>query len=262
MNITSAVNRRPLTFSSTAIWAILVENEAEWQINGRSIVINLGHEDIIIMDGKPQSVQSLRSTILTDTKIQNIQKMIEISVRDNITIDGVVDDLGWMRYADLVTTPSHDLLKTPLFRSSQDSVGLFHCNETLLGVTSKMKRATTSFEVKVNFWFAPAGTDCLIHRDHSFVETHLQIYGIGRMQKFYSDSPDSLYEEIIMAPGFTQPFFNCARDESGTFIYPWHQYYAETDCAWMAIEFHLPEAMAPPQASSPLRNVLSLKPER
>jgi hypothetical protein len=58
------------------------------------------------------------------------------------------------------------------------------------------------------------------------------------MQKFRDQAFDELYEEIFMSPGFTQPFFHCVRDDANGFKYPWHQYYAETDCIWMAIEFH------------------------
>ena len=38
-----------------------------------------------------------------------------------------------------------------------------------------------------------------------------------------------------MLPGYTHdPFF--VLSNKGGFSYPWHRYYAETDCIWMAIE--------------------------
>ena len=41
----------------------------------------------------------------------------------------------------------------------------------------------------------------------------------------------------VMSPGVTHiPF--AAVDEEGAFIYPWHQYFSDTDCIWMANEFH------------------------
>ena len=57
------------------------------------------------------------------------------------------------------------------------------------------------------------------------------------MQKFRQNNVDTLYEDVLMPPGFTHdPFFTLAIDRS--FSYPWHRYYADTDCIWMAIELH------------------------
>jgi len=57
------------------------------------------------------------------------------------------------------------------------------------------------------------------------------------MQKFHSNNFDTLYEDIIMSPGATHiPFAGLGKD--GQFVYPWHQYYSDTDCIWMANEFH------------------------
>ncbi len=54
---------------------------------------------------------------------------------------------------------------------------------------------------------------------------------------FRENNPDTLYEDVAMCPGFTHdPFFVVGNDRS--FRYPWHRYYAETDCVWMAIELH------------------------
>jgi len=48
---------------------------------------------------------------------------------------------------------------------------------------------------------------------------------------------DTLYEDVLMPPGFTHdPFFTVGNDRS--FSYPWHRYYADTDCIWMAVELH------------------------
>ena len=48
---------------------------------------------------------------------------------------------------------------------------------------------------------------------------------------------DTLYEDVLMPVGFTHdPFFTVGND--GKFSYPWHRYFADTDCIWMAIELH------------------------
>jgi hypothetical protein len=66
---------------------------------------------------------------------------------------------------------------------------------------------------------------------------HTQILGTGHMQKFRENNQDTMYEDVLMPPGFTHdPFFTVGAD--GSFNYPWHRYYADTDCIWMAVELH------------------------
>ena len=59
------------------------------------------------------------------------------------------------------------------------------------------------------------------------------------MQRFKEKTNDSLYYEEMMAEGYTTPHPYCVVNEDGTrFDYPWHQYYADSDCIWMALEYH------------------------
>ena len=53
------------------------------------------------------------------------------------------------------------------------------------------------------------------------------------MQKFRSNDFKSIYEDVHMAPGFTHNPFAGVKDNG----YGWHQYYSDTDCIWMAIEY-------------------------
>jgi len=92
--------------------------------------------------------------------------------------------------------------------------------------------------IKVNLWFAPSQTNCFIHNKHDFIEIHSQIYGHGRMQKFKAQDYAKLYEDILMSPGYTTPLPFCRIEDNSKFVYPWHQYYADTDCVWLAIEYH------------------------
>ncbi|MGC1650881.1 MAG: hypothetical protein WA741_34080, partial [Candidatus Sulfotelmatobacter sp.] len=93
------------------------------------------------------------------------------------------------------------------------------------------------YRLKLNLWYTPEETDCGIHTGHQFLEVHTQILGTGHMQKFRENNAGTLYEDVLMPVGFTHdPFFSVADDR--TFIYPWHRYYADTDCIWMAIELH------------------------
>jgi len=91
--------------------------------------------------------------------------------------------------------------------------------------------------LRLNLWFCPGKTDCVIHTGHPFLEVHTQIYGTGRMQKFRKRDAATLYEDVVMSPGVTHdPFMKVA--SSTEWVYPWHRYYADTDCIWLAIELH------------------------
>ena len=130
-----------------------------------------------------------------------------------------------------------------------------------------------AYDIHTNLWWLPAMSDAAVHHCHyaNFLEFHTQLAGIGRMQKFtdavtrgncpsseifnipvtlpppassYYGVPGthssdvsfpSLYEEYRLAPGDTNVPFALVNAE-GNFIYPWHQYYAETDCLWVVWE--------------------------
>ena len=85
--------------------------------------------------------------------------------------------------------------------------------------------------VRLNLWYATAGTNCGLLQLHKFEEFHTQIYGIGRLQKYRTKSIKSLYQEVYMSPGFTHdPLY------TGYGKYVPYQYYADSDCIWLAIE--------------------------
>lgn len=102
----------------------------------------------------------------------------------------------------------------------------------------------------MNLWFAPAGTQCLIHNSHPFLEYHVQIAGLGSMQKFRSDSAASLYEEQGLVPGAGHGLYPVQPDGTGGYRYPWHQYVAHTDCLWLAVEM-IAEGPAPRRVPDP-----------
>lgn len=129
------------------------------------------------------------------------------------------------------------------------------------------------FDIHSNLWWLPAMSDAAVHHCHyaNFMEVHTQLMGLGRMQKFTdsvvrSTCPDpaafdmpvrmptpesgyygvpgplsadlsflGMYEEYRLAPADTNvPFAHV--DDDGNFVYPWHQYYADTDCLWVVWE--------------------------
>ena len=134
-------------------------------------------------------------------------------------------------------------------------------------------KGAMNFDIHTNLWWLPAMSDAAVHHCHyqDFIEIHTQLMGIGRMQKFTDSverkdcpSPEvfdlpavgpapsgayygssgltdinpafpGMYEEYRLAPGDTNvPFAHV--DDNGKFVYPWHQYYADTDCLWAVWE--------------------------
>jgi hypothetical protein len=64
------------------------------------------------------------------------------------------------------------------------------------------------------------------------------VHGLGRIQKFTAQDHGTLYEDLRMSPGYTTPDPFCDIAPDGSYRYPWHQYYADTDCVWLAVEYH------------------------
>ena len=116
----------------------------------------------------------------------------------------------WTHVYDIFQLPH--LKHTNLWRSTKEQIG----------------------SIGLNLWFAAEGTDCGMHNEHDFLEVHTQIWGTGHMQKFAKKDPVTLYQDIFMTPGFTHAPF-CTEDE---FVYPWHRYFADTDCLWLAVEYN------------------------
>jgi len=136
-------------------------------------------------------------------------------------------------------------------------------------------KSAASFSINSNLWWIPSMSDAAVHHCHykNFIEVHTQILGVGRMQKFddresrttdcssagvyplgttgppppsaYYGVPgissdegafgQGMYEEYRLAPGDTNVPFPYV-DDNMNFIYPWHQYYADTDCLWVVWE--------------------------
>ncbi|MBN2241035.1 MAG: hypothetical protein JW712_14795 [Dehalococcoidales bacterium] len=198
-----------LNFSEKFLKVIYNSDVKNLYINQKTIVLNAGDTEITIED-KP--LYPWNSSIFSSVIIPVAPKIICITLdseffSDNIYPNARLITQSWSQIDD---STSHE--KTvELWRSKKDKIG----------------------NIELNLWYARAGTDCGIHNVHDFREIHTQVFGIGRMQKFHDNKFDSLYQDVYMSPGYTHsPFF----DEEGN--YPWHQYLADTDCIWLAIEFH------------------------
>jgi len=202
--------QRILGLSEVFIEVKYLENVQNFPIEGKTIVLN-AHDCEIEIEGKP--LRSWNSSIYYDTMISTAAKIVCITLHTNFFSLSPFQHAStiydrWSQVHDIFPLPH--LKATKLWRSDKERVD----------------------DIEFNLWFAEAGTHCGIHNEHAFRELHTQISGIGRMQKFRKNDHDCLYQDVFMSPGYThEPFYDeeCA--------YPWHQYYADTDCIWLAAEY-------------------------
>ncbi|MFC6087137.1 hypothetical protein [Sphaerisporangium aureirubrum] len=255
---------RPLATSGRSIDAKIVHRPKNYPIDGRTVVVNPNLTPAFAGESPGDRIPAFSSTILTGTRVEEAESVLLFQVNPEIGtadgtdraagatgVSGIVDEPGWSMLGDLLAEAGGDGAgagdpgpglpfprECPLWRGPQDDIGLMEFDPALaLGRPASPGGART-FRVKVNLWFAPAGTDCFIHDRHDFIEIHSQIYGFGRMQKFTAQDHSALYEDLLMSPGQTTPTPFCRMGPGGTFVYPWHQYRADTDCVWLAVEYH------------------------
>lgn len=241
------MNKHILPFSTNSIKAFYFDKAEKLQIGKNSIVINLSNSRLHSLNIPIVSIAPWRSLLLPSQWTVNGESIVVI---DTVKGSNLQEDCihQWKKYSDINNDYPANI---PLYISPQYSTGIksfnplkskkepriIH-NDAKHGKLMPGKHSNEhNYEIKLNLWFAPAGTHCLIHSVHPFLELHTQIHGKGHMQKFKSNDLSTLYEDVVMKPGYThEPFFTIKSDHQ--WEYPWHQYYSETDCLWMAIEFH------------------------
>ena len=223
---------RDLAFADDFIAAQLIENPTDYEVED-SIVVNLSPEPMVTGDKHPAIVPPWKSTWLKGGVIKSGERAALIQVRKVTNLGGCMFR-GWDWLGNRIRSFPRE---TPLYISRQDSLGI---------VTTDAKRFTNEctqpeemqdFELKVNLWWSPGDTDCFIHNEHPFLEVHTQIHGLGRMQKFHENDENTLYEDMPMSVGFSHDPF-CRVTGPNQWTYPWHRYYADTDCVWLAVELH------------------------
>lgn len=256
---------RALSFTGDRVVATVVRDTPEFRVEGRAIVVNCGAHDVWVAEPPRRPIPPLTSTILADTTVEGAGLLVVLRTDDRPP-DGsggheggdrtggdrgdrdgagaVTGEPGWRLLGDLIGEGTGDTgglpfdRSIPLWRSPVDSIGPVTFDPARLLRQTPSAGPPQLFEVRVNLWFAPAGTDCFIHNRHDFIEVHTQVAGLGRMQKFRSQDHATLYQDVLMSPGYTTPDPFCAVGSDGTCVYPWHQYHADTDCTWLAIEYH------------------------
>jgi hypothetical protein len=222
---------RPLSFADHHIHAELVEHVEDYVAHG--IVVNLTPETIFTGGDVPTPIRPWRSTILSGQTIRKADRIAVLRITEPENLGGVMLR-GWSWFGDIFAGFPR---QTPLFLSSSDIVGM---------VTEDPKRFTgertgleepKDFEVLLKCWWSPNETDCFIHNEHPFLEVHTQIMGQGRMQKFHARDAATVYEDVLMMPGFTHEAF-CTVAAPDSYVYPWHRYYTDVESVWLAVELH------------------------
>lgn len=225
--------RRFLSFSNDWIESVLVSSAREMSVED-AIVMNLSNAALRYHAKRDHgTILPWKSTILRQCVIESAESVALLHVRQRTNLGGIA--LAWEWYGRRNEKFPRDI---PLYISSQDDIGTIELDPlAVFGHAPSVSPSPRRYRLKLNLWYTPEQTDCGIHTGHQFLEVHTQILGTGHMQKFRENNPDTLYEDVLMPIGFTHdPFFTVGDDR--TFSYPWHRYFADTDCIWMAIELH------------------------
>jgi len=235
-NSMPAINqRRPLSFSNDWIESSLITSVQNLPLNDAdAIVVNLSSTPLYYSVAADRGViPPWKSAILRHCTLEKGERVALLHVRKRTNLGGVA--LNWEWFGQRFPQFPRG---TPLYISSQDDIGDVELDPLITFAGQRF--ATPSphrYRLKLNLWYTPEETDCTIHTGHKFLEVHTQVLGTGHMQKFRENDEATLYEDVLMPPGFTHdPFFTVTTDRS--FSYPWHRYYADTDCVWMAVELH------------------------
>ncbi|NUM53797.1 MAG: hypothetical protein HUU46_09160 [Candidatus Hydrogenedentes bacterium] len=223
-----------LSFSDRHIDAQWINQCGEFPVHERCIIVNVAASPIFVESDAPSIIRPWTSTVLQHALLRNADSLIVLRILESTNIGGVVLGPKWEWFGDREPSFPRDI---PLYVSSQDPVGSVTIDPRRLAGMSPSESLAIPFDVKVNLWYCPGNTDCVIHTGHKFLEVHTQIFGTGRMQKFHENDEHSLYEDVIMGPGLTHHTF-AAISGDGSWKYPWHRYYGDTDCIWLAVELH------------------------
>lgn len=230
--MTPVKNRaRSLCFSDAYISAMLYEDVEDLEVSG--IVVNLGPETIWVEGVVNAPIQPWRSTTITRKKVLAADRIAVLNVERVENLGGVMFR-GWSWFGDIYAGFPR---QTPLYVSAIDTIGTVREDPKAFTRERRAPETKQDFTLKLKLWWSPAQTDAFIHNEHPFLETHTQIHGFGRMQKFRERNAATLYEDMIMSPGFTHEAFCLATGEN-RWTYPWHRYFADTDAVWLAVELH------------------------
>ena len=225
--------RRSLAFSNDWIESTLLRAVKDVPVENE-IVVNVSTSPLYyIAEGSRGTIPAWKSTILRRCTLEKGEMAALVHIRKRVNLGALALDWEWYGRRNPEFPRG-----VPLYISAQDDIGDIEFDPLVsFAAQPAISASPRRYRLKLNLWYTPEETDCGIHTGHKFLEVHTQLLGTGHLQKFRQNHVDTLYEDVLMPPGFTHdPFFTLAIDRS--FSYPWHRYYADTDCIWMAIELH------------------------
>ena len=223
---------RMLAFADDFITAELLENARDIPVED-AITVNLSPRPMVTGNDHPAIVPAWKSTWLRGGVIRSGERVALIKVRRETNLGGCVFR-GWDWLGSRIKSFPRD---TPLYISAFDTVGTVSTDPLVFTNERSAPVEEQEFDLRLNLWWSPAETDCFIHNEHPFLEVHTQIHGLGRMQKFRERDAGTIYEDVPMAVGHSHDPF-CRVTGKNQWTYPWHRYYAQTDCVWLAVELH------------------------
>jgi hypothetical protein len=223
---------RNLAFADTFIAAELVDNPKDYSV-ADGVVVNISPNPVVTGGDVPAIIPPWKSTMLRGGAISTGDRVAVIKVRNPTNLGGV-GFRGWDWLGNRISSFPRD---TPLYISPKDRVGSVMTDPYVFTNERQVAEDPQEFDVTLNLWWSPGDTDCFIHNEHPFLEVHTQIHGLGRMQKFSARDQSAIYEDVVMAIGYTHDPF-CRVVGRNKWQYPFHRYYAETDSVWLAIELH------------------------
>ncbi|MEJ8476807.1 hypothetical protein [Roseibium algae] len=223
---------RKLAFSDDFIHAELVENVQDFLVED-AIAVNLSQNPMITGTEHSAIVPAWKSTWLKGATIKSAERVALLNVIRKTNLGGCALR-GWDWLGNRIKSFPRD---TPLYISADDWAGDTTLDPRVFTNERSTCETPQTFDMRLNLWWAPSDTDCFIHNEHTFLEVHTQIHGLGRMQKFREQDEATLYEDVPMAMGMSHDPF-CRVIGQNDWSYPWHRYYADTDAVWLAIELH------------------------
>ncbi len=192
-----------------------IENEKDYRIEPFSILINMAIESKanIMIDNIPQA--PLHGAIVGNITIPEIEKAILIEDYAKYTKEPDFFDKVKETWPRMYTIRPEERFRDAQMYVAQGDAHITPHIE--LGVCCVMG----------------ANYSTGLHKTHprNIDEYHVQIAGIGKMQKFYENDVNTMYQDIYMAPGIVH---ETIFDANG--VYPWHQYKTVTDVVFMGIK--------------------------
>ena len=217
------MSSQKLDFAEPFFTVTVIENESSFDVQDRSVLLNLSELPIFI---EGQSLGQFQSAIFTNITVRQATKAVLVE-----GLDREPDETALFA-AIKKTWPSAFEV-----RGEERLRGISHYMSPKIWIERLGLTIYHSGSVPLNVG---------LHKDHAFCpvpgfrEVHTQLVGFGKMQQYREQDISSLYLEEPMAPGTThRPMY----DDKGR--YPWHQFETITPSVFMAAEM-LPEGASPP----------------